>query len=193
MADLKKLAEEIVGLTLLEAQELKTILKDEYGIEPAAGGAVMMAGPAGGDAGAAAEEEKTEFDVILKAAGGEKIKVIKEVRGITGLGLKEAKELVEAGGKAVKEGVDKAEAEEIKGKLEAVGAGLAQHETTAGSGHSGAGPPHPGEPPRAGAALGAALVGRRPVGRAPGIDLCPSLTDAPPKPGGGLRPRDCER
>ena len=122
MADLKKLAEEIVGLTLLEAQELKTILKDEYGIEPAAGGAVMMAGPAGGDAGAAAEEEKTEFDVILKAAGGEKIKVIKEVRGITGLGLKEAKELVEAGGKAVKEGVDKAEAEEIKGKLEAVGA-----------------------------------------------------------------------
>ncbi|MEM1362199.1 MAG: 50S ribosomal protein L7/L12 [Pseudomonadota bacterium] len=122
MADLKKLAEEIVGLTLLEAQELKTILKDEYGIEPAAGGAVMMAGPAGGDAGGAAEEEKTEFDVILKAAGGEKIKVIKEVRGITGLGLKEAKELVEAGGKAVKEGVDKAEAEEIKGKLEAVGA-----------------------------------------------------------------------
>ncbi|MCR9089489.1 MAG: 50S ribosomal protein L7/L12 [Rhodobacteraceae bacterium] len=121
MADLKKLAEEIVGLTLLEAQELKTILKDEYGIEPAAGGAVMMAGPADG-AGAAAEEEQTEFNVILKAAGGEKIKVIKEVRALTGLGLKEAKELVEAGGKAVKEGVDKAEAEEIKGKLEAVGA-----------------------------------------------------------------------
>ncbi len=122
MADLKKLAEEIVGLTLLEAQELKTILKDEYGIEPAAGGAVMVAGPAGGDAGAAAEEEKSEFDVILKAAGAQKINVIKEVRAITGLGLKEAKELVEAGGKAVKEGVDKAEAEEIKGKLEAVGA-----------------------------------------------------------------------
>ena len=121
MADLKKLAEEIVGLTLLEAQELKTILKDEYGIEPAAGGAVMMAGPAGGDAGAEAEE-KTEFDVILKSAGAQKINVIKEVRAITGLGLKEAKDLVEAGGKAVKEGVDKAEAEEIKGKLEAAGA-----------------------------------------------------------------------
>jgi large subunit ribosomal protein L7/L12 len=122
MADLKKLAEDIVGLTLLEAQELKTILKDEYGIEPAAGGAVMVAGAAGGDAGGAAAEEKTEFDVILKSAGDKKINVIKEVRGITGLGLKEAKELVEAGGKAVKEGVDKAEAEELKAKLEAAGA-----------------------------------------------------------------------
>ena len=122
MADLKALAEQIVGLTLLEAQELKTILKDDYGIEPAAGGAVMMAGPAGGDAGGASAEEQTEFDVILKAAGAQKINVIKEVRAITGLGLKEAKELVEAGGKAVKEGVDKAEAEEIKGKLEAAGA-----------------------------------------------------------------------
>ncbi len=121
MADLKKLAEEIVGLTLLEAQELKTILKDEYGIEPAAGGAVMMAGPAG-DAGGAAAEEKSEFDVILKSAGDKKINVIKEVRGITGLGLKEAKELVEAGGKAVKEGVDKAEAEAIKKQLEEAGA-----------------------------------------------------------------------
>ncbi|WP_420568455.1 50S ribosomal protein L7/L12 [Thalassovita sp.] len=120
MADLKKLAEEIVGLTLLEAQELKTILKDEYGIEPAAGGAVMVAGAA--DAGGAAEEEKTEFDVILLEAGASKINVIKEVRGITGLGLKEAKELVEAGGKAVKEQVSKDEAEEIKGKLEAAGA-----------------------------------------------------------------------
>jgi large subunit ribosomal protein L7/L12 len=119
MADLKKLAEEIVGLTLLEAQELKTILKDEYGIEPAAGGAVMVAGAA--DAGGAAEEQ-TEFSVILKSAGASKIGVIKEVRAITGLGLKEAKELVEAGGKAVKEGVDKAEAEDIKGKLEAAGA-----------------------------------------------------------------------
>ena len=120
MADLKKLAEEIVGLTLLEAQELKTILKDEYGIEPAAGGAVMMAGPAGGDAGAA-EEEKTEFDVVLTEAGPNKINVIKEVRGITGLGLKEAKDLVEAGGK-VKEGASKDEAEEMKKKLEAAGA-----------------------------------------------------------------------
>lgn len=122
MADIKKLAEEIVGLTLLEAQELKNYLKDEYGIEPAAGGAVMMAGPAaGGDAGAAGEE-KTEFDVILKSAGGNKIAVIKEVRGITGLGLVEAKNLVEAGGKAVKEGVAKAEADDIKAKLEAAGA-----------------------------------------------------------------------
>ena len=122
MADLKKLAEEIVGLTLLEAQELKTILKDEYGIEPAAGGAVMMAGPAGGDAGGEAAEEQTEFDVILKAAGDKKINVIKEVRGITGLGLKEAKELVEAGGKPVKEGASKEEAEEIKKKLDEAGA-----------------------------------------------------------------------
>ncbi|MEL6170035.1 MAG: 50S ribosomal protein L7/L12 [Pseudomonadota bacterium] len=126
MADIEKLAEEIVGLTLLEAQQLKDLLKDKYGIEPAAGGGVMMAGPmpgaGGGDEGGAAAEEKTEFDVILKAAGAQKINVIKEVRAITGLGLKEAKDLVEAGGKAVKEGVDKAEAEEIKGKLEAAGA-----------------------------------------------------------------------
>jgi large subunit ribosomal protein L7/L12 len=122
MADLKKLAEEIVGLTLLEAAELKKILKDEYGIEPAAGGAVMMAaGPAAG-APAEAAEEQTEFDVILKAAGAQKINVIKEVRAITGLGLKEAKDLVEAGGKAVKEGVSKAEAEEIKKKFAEAGA-----------------------------------------------------------------------
>ena len=120
MADLKKLAEEIVNLTLLQAQELKTILKDEYGIEPAAGGAVMMAGPAG-DAGGAAEEEKTEFDVVLKNAGASKINVIKEVRALTGLGLKEAKDLVEAGGK-IKEGVSKDEAEDVKSKLEAAGA-----------------------------------------------------------------------
>ena len=122
MSDVKKLAEEIVGLTLLEAAELKNILKDEYGIEPAAGGgAVMMAAPAGGDAGAAAEEQ-TEFDVILLEAGAKKINVIKEVRAITALGLKEAKELVEAGGKAVKEAVSKDEAEEIKKKLEEAGA-----------------------------------------------------------------------
>ena len=118
MADLNKLAEEIVALTLLQAQELKTILKDQYGIEPAAGGAVVMAGPA---ASADAAEEKTEFDVVLKDAGANKINVIKEVRGITGLGLKEAKDLVEAGGK-VKEGASKAEAEEIKKKLEEAGA-----------------------------------------------------------------------
>jgi len=120
MADLNKLAEEIVGLTLLQAQELKTILKDKYGIEPAAGGAVMMAGPAGA-AAAPVEEEKTEFDVVLKEAGAKKIEVIKEVRAITGLGLKEAKDLVEAGGK-VKEGANKADAEAIKAKLEAAGA-----------------------------------------------------------------------
>ena len=119
MADIKKLAEEIVALTLLEAQELKTLLKDEYGIEPAAGGAVVMAA-AGDDASAG--EEKDEFDVILKSAGDKKINVIKEVRGITGLGLKEAKDLVEAGGKAVKEGVSKSEAEELKKQLEAAGA-----------------------------------------------------------------------
>ena len=118
MADLKKLAEEIVGLTLLQAQELKTILKDEYGIEPAAGGAVMMAGPA---AAAEAVEEKTEFDVVLTDAGANKINVIKEVRAITGLGLKEAKDLVEAGGK-VKEGTNKADAEALKKKLEEAGA-----------------------------------------------------------------------
>jgi LSU ribosomal protein L12P len=118
MADLKALAEQIVNLTLLEAQELKTILKDEYGIEPAAGGAVMVAGPA---AAAEVAEEKTEFDVVLVEAGANKINVIKEVRAITGLGLKEAKDLVEAGGK-VKEGAAKAEAEEIKTKLEAAGA-----------------------------------------------------------------------
>jgi large subunit ribosomal protein L7/L12 len=119
MPDLKKLAEEIVGLTLLQAQELKTILKDEYGIEPAAGGAVMMAGPAAGAAEAA--EEQTEFDVVLTDAGANKINVIKEVRAITGLGLKEAKDLVEAGGK-VKEGVSKADAEGFKKKLEDAGA-----------------------------------------------------------------------
>ncbi|GGH63975.1 50S ribosomal protein L7/L12 [Frigidibacter albus] len=118
MADLKALAEQIVNLTLLQAQELKTILKDEYGIEPAAGGAVMMAGPA---AAAEVVEEKTDFDVVLVEAGPNKINVIKEVRGITGLGLKEAKDLVEAGGK-VKEGAPKAEAEELKKKLEAAGA-----------------------------------------------------------------------
>jgi large subunit ribosomal protein L7/L12 len=107
----------------LEAVELKNILKDEYGIEAASGGAVMVAGPAGGagDTGSAAEE-KSEFDIILKAAGDKKINVIKEVRTITGLGLKEAKDLVEAGGKAVKEGVSKDEAEKIKAQLEEAGA-----------------------------------------------------------------------
>ena len=119
MADLKKLAEELVGLTLLQAAELKNILKDEYGIEPAAGAVAVAAGPA---AAAEAAEEKTEFDVVLVDAGAKKIEVIKEVRAITGLGLKEAKDLVEAGGKTVKEAAGKADAEEIKKKLEAAGA-----------------------------------------------------------------------
>ena len=119
MADLNKLAEDIVGLTLLQAQELKTILKDKYGIEPAAGGAVMVA--AGPAAAAAPVEEQTEFDVVLTDAGANKINVIKEVRAITGLGLKEAKDLVEAGGK-VKEGASKADAEAMKKKLEEAGA-----------------------------------------------------------------------
>ena len=126
MADLKKIAEEISKLSLVDAVELKNILKDEYGIEPAAGGAVMVAGAAtgapGGADGAAGGDEKSEFNVILKAAGDKKINVIKEVRTITGLGLKEAKDLVEAGGKAVKEGVPKDEAEDIKKKLEEAGA-----------------------------------------------------------------------
>jgi large subunit ribosomal protein L7/L12 len=125
MADLKKLAEDISKLSLVDAVELKNILKDEYGIEPAAGGAVVMAGAAAGAGsadGAGGGDEKTEFNVILKAAGDKKINVIKEVRTITGLGLKEAKDLVEAGGKPVKEGVPKDEAEEIKKKLEEAGA-----------------------------------------------------------------------
>jgi len=102
MADVAKLAKELVGLTILEAKELNDILKDEYGIEPAA--AAVVAGPAaGGDAGGAAA--KTDFDVVMTSFGGNKISVIKEVRAITGLGLKEAKELVEGAPKAVKEGV----------------------------------------------------------------------------------------
>ena len=119
MADVKKLAEELVKLTILEAKELNDILKDEYGIEPAA--AAVVAGPAGGGGGEAAAA-KTDFDVIMTSFGGNKIAVIKEVRGITGLGLKEAKELVESAPKAVKEGVPEAEANEIKEKLEAAGA-----------------------------------------------------------------------
>ena len=123
MADLKDFAEKLVNLTVKEVSELTTILKDEYGIEASSGGPVMVAGPAGaaGDGGGASEE-KSEFDVILKAAGDKKINVIKEVRTITGLGLKEAKDLVEAGGKAVKEGVSKDEAEKIKSQLEEAGA-----------------------------------------------------------------------
>jgi len=115
----KQLGDKIVGLTLMQAKELGDYLKQEYGIEPAAGGAVMVAGPAGE---VAEEEEKTSFDVILKNFGDKKIQVIKEVRALTTLGLKEAKDLVEAAPKSVKEGVSKEEAEEAKQKLEAVGA-----------------------------------------------------------------------
>src|SRR6056297_3684984 len=124
MADITKddVIEFISNMSVLELSELIKELEDKFGVSAAAPVAVAAgAVPAGADAGAA-EEEKTEFDVILEAAGDKKINVIKEVRAITGLGLKEAKDLVEAGGKAVKEGVDKAEAEEIKGKLEAAGA-----------------------------------------------------------------------
>lgn len=120
MADIKELAEQLVNLTIKEANELATVLEEEYGIKPAAA-AVAVAGPAGGD-GAAAAEEQTEFDVILKAIGGNKIAVIKEVRGITGLGLKEAKELVDGAPNTIKEAASKDEAEDIKGKLEGAGA-----------------------------------------------------------------------
>ena len=119
MSKIEKLAEDLVGLTLLEAAELKNLLKDKYGIEPAAGAVAVAAGPV---AAAEAVEEKTEFDVILKSHGANKINVIKEVRAITGLGLKEAKDLVEAGGKAVKEAATKDEAEKIKKQLEEAGA-----------------------------------------------------------------------
>ncbi|MBD2843467.1 50S ribosomal protein L7/L12 [Erythrobacter rubeus] len=119
MADIAKLVEELSKLTVLEAAELATALEEEWGVSAAA--AVAVAGPAGGgDAGAAAEE-KDEFDVILTGDGGKKIQVIKEVRAITGLGLTEAKGLVEGAPKPLKEGVAKAEAEEIKGKIEAAG------------------------------------------------------------------------
>jgi large subunit ribosomal protein L7/L12 len=115
MADLNKLAEELVNLTVKDVNELATILKEEHGIEPAAA-AVAMAGPAaGGDAGA---DEKTEFDVILKAAGGSKLAVVKLVKELTGLGLKEAKELVDGAPKALKEGIAKDEAEALKTQLE---------------------------------------------------------------------------
>ena len=119
-AKVKKLGDEIVGLTLMQAKELGDYLKEEYGIEPAAGGAVMMAGPAQGPA--EEKEEKTSFDVILKEYGEKKIQVIKEVRAMTGLGLKEAKDLVDNVPKPVKEGLSKDEAEAAQKQLEAVGA-----------------------------------------------------------------------
>lgn len=122
MADLKAFAEQLVNLTVKEVNELADILKEEYGIEPAAA-AVAVAGPAagGGDAGEAAEE-KTEFDVVLKAAGQSKLAVVKLVKELTGLGLKEAKDIVDSAPKAVKEGISKDEAEGIKKSLEEAGA-----------------------------------------------------------------------
>jgi large subunit ribosomal protein L7/L12 len=120
MADLKSFAEQLVGLSVKEVQELADILKADYGIEPAAAAVVVAAG---GDAGAgAAAEEKTAFDVILKSAGASKLNVVKIVKELTGLGLKEAKDLVDGAPKPVKEGVSKAEAEELKAKLTEAGA-----------------------------------------------------------------------
>ena len=120
MADIKEIAEQLVNLTIKEANELATLLEEEYGIKPAAA-AVAVAGPAAGGDGAAVEE-KTEFDVVLKGIGGNKIAVIKEVRSITGLGLKEAKELVDGAPNTIKEAVPKDEAEQLKSKLEEAGA-----------------------------------------------------------------------
>ena len=122
MADIKALAEELVNLSVKDVQELAKILKEEYGIEPAAAAAVAVAGPVAG-AGEAAAAEQSEFTVVLKSAGQEKVKVIKEVKTITGLGLKEAKDLVDkAPDSVIKEKVSKAEAEQIKATLEEVGA-----------------------------------------------------------------------
>src|ERR1035437_1272757 len=120
MADLKALAEQLVNLSVKDVQELAGILKADYGIEPTAAAVAVAAG--GGGGGAVAAAEKTEFDVILKAAGPQKLNVVKIVKDITGLGLKEAKDLVDGAPKAVKEKVDKATAEEIKKKLEDSGA-----------------------------------------------------------------------
>ncbi len=122
MADINALAEQLVNLTIKEASDLAKVLEDEYGIKPAAAAVTMAAGPAGGDGAAAAAEEQTEFTVVLKSVGANKIAVIKEVRAITGLGLKEAKDLVDGAPNDVKEGVSKDEANDIKGKLEGAGA-----------------------------------------------------------------------
>ena len=121
MADLKEFAEQLVNLTVKEVNELADILKDEYGIEPAAA-AVAVAGPAGGGGAADAGEEKSEFDVILKAAGGSKLAVVKLVKELTGLGLKEAKELVDNAPSPLKEGIAKDEAEALVKSLEEAGA-----------------------------------------------------------------------
>jgi len=121
MADLKAFADQLVNLTVKEVNELAQILKEEYGIEPAAAAVAVAAGPAAG-AGAAAVEEKTAFNVVLKAAGANKLNVVKIVKDLTGLGLKEAKDLVDGAPKPIKEGVAKAEAEEIADKLKEAGA-----------------------------------------------------------------------
>lgn len=121
MADLKDFAEQLVNLTVKEVNELADILKEEYGIEPAAA-AVAVAGPAAGGADEGGAEEKTEFDVILNAAGGSKLAVVKLVKELTGLGLKDAKEIVDSAPKAIKEGVAKDEAEALKKQLEEAGA-----------------------------------------------------------------------
>ena len=122
MANLTQLAEQLVNLTVKEVKELTDILKDQYGIEPAAAAAVVVAGGGAGASDAPAEEEKTSFDVILKAAGAQKLAVVKLVKDLTGLGLKEAKDLVDAAPKAIKEGVAKDEAEALKKSLEEAGA-----------------------------------------------------------------------
>ena len=124
MANLKDFAEQLVNLSVKDVNELATILKEEYGIEPAAAAAVAVAGPSAG-AGAEAGDDKTEFDVILKSAGAAKLQVVKAVKELTGLGLKEAKDIVDAAPKSVKEGVAKDEAEGIKKALEAAGAEVA--------------------------------------------------------------------
>ncbi|MBR3443999.1 MAG: 50S ribosomal protein L7/L12 [Bacteroidaceae bacterium] len=120
MADIKAIAEELVNLTVKEVSELKALLKEEYGIEPAAAAVAVAAGPAAG--GEAAAEEKTSFDVVLKSAGAAKLQVVKAVKESCGLGLKEAKDLVDAAPTNVKEGVDKATADALKAALEAAGA-----------------------------------------------------------------------
>lgn len=122
MADLTQLAEQLVNLTVKEVKELTDILKDQYGIEPAAAGAVMVAAGGSGAGEAVVEEEKTSFDVILKAAGASKLAVVKLVKELTGLGLKEAKDLVDSAPKALKEGIAKDEAEALKKSLEEAGA-----------------------------------------------------------------------
>ena len=121
MADLKAFADQLVNLTVKEVNELAQILKEQYGIEPAAAAVAVAAGPAGGG-GAAAVEEKTSFNVVLKAAGANKLNVVKVVKDLTGLGLKEAKDLVDGAPKPIKEGVAKAEADEIAAKLKEAGA-----------------------------------------------------------------------